>query len=227
MYKGIIFDIDGVVINTEGVHFEAFKEVLKSYDYSLDNRSYKKHFGGKTIRGGVLSLLNEVDLAISEPEDQFINSFIQKKIKTTIQHFKEDLEYYDDTISFIHTIKNGGMDLKNIGTLDNSPTIALATGLEKIMIDEVVKHHDLDNIFAVKVTADDYKRSKPHPEVYELAAKSMGLKPHELIGIEDSPSGVSSLNATGIFSVGITNSYSKEELSHANIVVPSLMELVK
>ena len=79
MIKGVIFDVDGVIVNTENTHFLAFREVLKRYKYDLNFNKYKEHFSGKSIRGGINSLLDEHPQLSANNKENFINDFIQKK----------------------------------------------------------------------------------------------------------------------------------------------------
>jgi len=224
--KGLIFDVDGVIINTENAHFLAFKKVLKKYGFNLSKESYKKHFSGRSIKGGILSLLEEVDLKHDSPLNDFVTQFSKEKIEATIGLFKKNLNFFKDTLKFINKILSGERELKKIGYLPKKPVFALSTGLESVLLNEVLKHYDLKNIFPITITAEQYTHSKPHPECYNLAVSQMKLLPEQVIGIEDSPSGILALNNAGIFSVGITTTHTKKDLKEANLVVKKLTNLL-
>ncbi|HUW22194.1 MAG TPA: HAD family phosphatase [Candidatus Bathyarchaeia archaeon] len=197
MIKGIIFDVDGVIIDTEEIHFKAFRKVLKAYGYHLTKSAYKRYFSGKSIKGGMLSLLSEVKVRFTSNPDDFI--------------FK---------------VSQGGIQLNKIGKLVAKPILACTTGLEKVLIKEVLKHHRLEDYFSVQITAEQYVQSKPHPECYRAALSRMKLKPDDAIGIEDTPSGIKALNRAKIFSLGLTTTHSKKDLVGAKMTVDSLMDLV-
>lgn len=66
--EGIIFDVDGVLIDTENVHFSAYKTVLKKYGFDLTLEGYKKWLSGKTIEGGVSLLVKDNNINLNLPE---------------------------------------------------------------------------------------------------------------------------------------------------------------
>jgi len=226
MIKGFIFDVDGVIINTENIHFLAYKDVFKNYDYDLTAEDYKKYFSGKSIKGGVLALISEVQLPDSENQTKFIQTISEQKISQTLKYFQQQVTYYPDTIKFIQALDQG-ITLDNIGQVQKQPILAMATGLEAAFFQYVLAKHNLKKLFSVLVTADDYEHSKPHPECYLQALKKMELTAEEVIGIEDSPSGIAALNKANIFSIGLTNTHTEEELNKAKIVTSSLLNLVK
>lgn len=219
--QGIIFDVDGVLIDTEDVHFSAYKIVLKKYDFDLTLEGYKKWLSGKTIEGGVSLLMKDNNIKLDLPKIR------KEKISSTKNIFHSQIKFYQDTLDFIYQITNGNKELKGLGKLSSGLVMALATGLEKTLIDEIFnKQPELKNIFKVVVTTEDYKHSKPNPECYLIAAEKMNIEPNNLIGIEDSPSGVTALNSANIFSIALTTTHAKDELKQANLIVDKLTTLV-
>jgi HAD superfamily hydrolase (TIGR01509 family) len=208
------------------VHHKAFNRVLSKYDYQLNLASYKKHFSGKSIKGGVLSLLSENKI-VDNADDDFITEFSKQKINETIHIFKANLAFYADTLDFIKKVSNGNVDIEGIGAVSNQPTLAMVTGLEKTLLDEVLKHHNLDELFTVFITPDRYTHSKPNPECYLKALSEMGLTYAECIGIEDAPSGIDALNSAGIYSIGLTTTHDQKELQGAKMLTSSLASLIE
>lgn len=219
--KGIIFDVDGVIINTEFIHFIAYQKVLKTYGFDLTFDGYKKNLSGKTVEGGISTIQKNTDISLD------ISEIKKEKIALTKKDFQSQLAFYKDSIDFIYKISKGGMRVRDIGIVSPDPTLAVATGLERTLIDEMfVKEHSLKNIFSVVTVAEDYKRGKPDPECYSSTAHKMGIDVDCLIGIEDSPSGIKALNQANIFSIGLTNTHTADELKNANIVTDSLINLL-
>lgn len=226
MIKGVIFDVDGVIINTENTHFQAFRTILKKHNYNLTYNKYKTHFSGRSIKGGLLSLLTETPIA--DPDDKkFQQDFANQKISSTVELFKKQVVFFDDALLFIKQLLIKNLSLKGIGKIQSQPKLAMVTGLENILMTEVLKYHNLKKIFSVVVSADEYNHSKPHPECYNIALQKMNISSNHAIGIEDSLSGVQALNRAGIFSIGLTNTHSAHELSEAKIVTASLTELIE
>lgn len=227
MIRGFVFDVDGVIINTENTHFLAYRDVFKEYGYELTLDDYMKHFSGKSIKGGVLSLLVEQSFFDSNDQERFIQEITQKKVSRTLEHFKKQVVYFDDTITFIKRIAQGNLTLKGIGEVAERPILAMATGLESAFFEYVLVPHNLEKLFPIIVTADKYTHSKPDPECYLMALKKMGLLAREVVGIEDSVSGVKALNNAGIFSVAVTNTNAAQDLNEAKVVTEALNELIE
>lgn len=226
MIKGLVFDVDGVVIDSEEIHYEAFKKVLYNHNYQLNFASYKKYFSGKSIKGGLLSLLSEIKI-VDNTDDDFINTLTKQKINETIHIFKTNLTFYADTLDFIKKVSKGNVDIERIGTVSNKPVLTMVTGLEKTLLEEVLKHHHLHELFSIFITPDIYTHSKPNPECYMKALSQMNLNPTECIGIEDTPSGIDALNNAGIYSVGLTTTHNQKELQDAKILTSSLSSLIR
>ena len=130
MIKGIIFDVDGVIINTENTHYVAYVKVFKVHGYQLTLDDYLKHFSGKSIRGGVLSLLTEHELEGSSNLEKFITEITEQKISQTLDQFKNKVVYFEDTLSFIQKLEKGNVFIKGVGKVLEKPILAMATGLE-------------------------------------------------------------------------------------------------
>ncbi len=225
MINGLVFDVDGVIIDSEKVHYIAFKKVLSKYNYRLNFASYKKYFSGKSIKGGFLSLLSENKI-VDNADDDIIKDFSKQKIDETIHIFKTNLTFYADTLDFIARVSEGNVEFEGIGSVRDKPVLAMVTGLEKTLLEEVLKHHNLRELFSVFVTPDMYTHSKPNPECYLKALSEMKLTSLECIGFEDTPSGVSALNNARIYSVGITTTHDQKELKDAKQLTTSLVSLI-
>ena len=218
--KGIIFDVDGVITKSENIHFNAYKEILKKYGFNLTEKDFVQWFLGKSIKGGVMSFLADNNLNID------VDAFIQQKINATVDIFAKNISFYQDTIDFINKVSKGNVELKGIGYLQPKPLLAMVTGLERVFLDILMKLNDFDTLFPFTVSATDYTHSKPHPECIKITLSKMGLNADEVIGIEDSPSGIQALNSAGVFSIGLTNTQKKNALSKASLIVDSLTSLL-
>jgi beta-phosphoglucomutase len=225
MIKAIVFDVDGVIINTEGIHFEAFKDVLIKYDYELSHENYLKHFSGKTILGGIKSLTDCEHVDFITPKEEFFQRIVKEKIAATIDQFRTNLTFFDSTLRFINKIRESNTKLKQL-SIESPLSFAYATGLERILMAEVLKHEYLNNFFTIHVPVEEYSRSKPDPDCYLTVLKKLNLNPSEVIGIEDSESGIKALNSAGIFSIGVTTTHKRDNISHAKMIVDSLEELI-
>jgi beta-phosphoglucomutase-like phosphatase (HAD superfamily) len=174
----------------------------------------------------VLSLLADESIGQGQSVDGFIQTITEEKIASTIEQFKDHVDFFEDTLLFLNKIREGNVALKGISEIGPHPILAITTGLETPLLNQILQYHDLSNIISVIVTAEQYTHSKPHPECYQMTLNRMGCSPDEIIGIEDAPSGIRALNAAGIRSIAVANTHEKSELHEAYITVDRLVDLI-
>ena len=216
-----------MIIDTENIHFLLYQKILSNYGYKLTHDSSKSHLSGRSLKGGLTSILPEIPLRKGLSDEELMDTLAQQKINLTVDHFQKQIVYFADTIEFIKKIAHGGRSVGNKGTMVDKPILAMATGLEQQLVDLVLNQHNLRQIFSVVVTAEQYTKSKPDPECYQIALQKMNLKAQDVIGVEDAPAGVQALNKAKIYSIGLTNTHSREELHEAAQIAEALTELIK
>jgi beta-phosphoglucomutase-like phosphatase (HAD superfamily) len=157
---------------------------LEQYKFNLTEEGFARWFLGKSIKGGITSFLIDNKLNID------IDTFIQQKIDATVDIFAKNINFYEDTINFIKTISKGNVELQGVGYIKEKPLLAMVTGLERVFLDILMKYHDFEKLFPITISATDYTKSKPDPECINITLFKMGIQSGEVIGIEDSPSGI-------------------------------------
>lgn len=192
MIKGIIFDLDGVVIESERKRFKDLKKVLKKYSYKLNKNDFKKLIGKKT--GFFL-------------EERFPE--MTKKTRDSI--IEERKSILKKTINEIKLIP-GILPLLNY-LKSKKYRIALVTGASSA--EKIIKEKKIRNFFDVLISGKDFKKSKPDPESYLLALKKMKLKPEEAVIIEDSLAGIEAAKNAKCKVFALQTYFSKKELSKA------------
>lgn len=209
--KGIVFDLDGVLIDTEGLQVKAWIEVLKDYGIFLPKLSEKEiiPFRGKSAKFIAEDLKKRYNLKAKEKElvkkrDEYILKIYQKRKIKLMPWTKEALEFF-------------GFYYK----------VALAsTGSKKEVLFKL-KKSGFKKYFQVIVTRDDVKKGKPAPDIYLKAAKKLKLKPQNCLAIEDTQYGVESAKSAGLFCFAVLNEYSKkQDFSKADKVFNNLKEVV-
>lgn len=203
MYQAILFDMDGVIINSEPLHVAAFQAVLGQYGLALSEDDYKHYFAGKTDESGFRDYLDFINLTVD------LQVIMQEKAEEYVRLAVKKLAGYP-----------GVADL--IQQLSQKTQLALVTGSSKVEADTALAALDITDCFAVIVSADDVVNGKPEPEGYLQAVARLGVDPSQCVIIEDSPSGIRAAKAAGIQSIGVTNTHSAEELRGADVVVRSL-----
>ena len=202
-YKAILFDMDGVIVDTEPLHVAAFQASLKHYGHDLSEKDYKQHFAGKTDEDGFkqyFAFINEeIDLLV----------IMDEKAKAYLKLAADQLVPYPGIIELIRTVSQ-------------HVPIALVTGSLRIEAEAVLNEFGITNCFTAVISANDVQHGKPDPEGYLKGAQAVGVDPADCIVIEDSPSGIEAARAAGIRCVAVTTTHAPDELGKATHVVEQL-----
>ena len=210
--KGILFDMDGTVISSEG----------------LFEKAQKKYLGEKNIIVNSEELHGLKGLSYKDFYPQFIKKFkikeeiglIREKIRKHLYKLMEtDLEYIKGFKSFY----------KNV-IKDNNIKIALVTNTTRKSYQKIQSIVNINKYFNYTITVSETKKPKPNPDPYLQAMKKLKLKPQSIMIIEDSKTGLLSALKTKSKVVGITTTTSKREIKKLNEnieIVDSYLELEK
>lgn len=209
MIQTVIFDMDGVIVDTEPVHRYAYYKQFEELNIEVTEAMYTS-FTGFSTRNTFQTLKEQFQLT-HEVED-----LIQRKRSIFNDAFdtKEDLELLEGVRTLIEDLHQNGIQL------------ILASSASKVTIDRVFTRFGLHYFFTHIVSGEDFPKSKPHPAIFEHAA-SLSLAPKEnCIVIEDSTNGVKAAKAAGIYCVGYISEHSKDQhLDEADLVINHFKEL--
>ncbi|MGM5483477.1 MAG: HAD family hydrolase [Nanobdellota archaeon] len=201
--KAIIFDMDGVIANSMPLHESIYSELLKPYGISINSKDFRDNYAGKPIKDIFYELIKDKKKA-----EEFAN------IKS-----KKVIERIDEVIPV-----KGVVSL--IKKYSDYP-LAVASGSEKMIVDEILKHLGVYNNFDAIVSSSDVKKGKPDPEIYLKAADILNINPKDCIVIEDAYNGVLAAKRAGMKCVGLVEDDVPENHENfpADIIVKSLKEL--
>lgn len=203
-YRAVLFDMDGVIVDSEPLHVAAFQATLKGYGRDLTHEQYKQHFAGRTDEAGFSQYFDFIGETVDMPV------IMDKKAMAYLELAAAQLVAYPGVIEFIRDLS------------ERETPLALVTGSLRAEAEATLKAFGLAHLFSVVITAEDIAHSKPNPEGYLKGAKALNTDPADCIVIEDAPSGVSAAKAAGMRCVAVTNTHSKEELREATLVVNQL-----
>ena len=209
MIQTVIFDMDGVIVDTEPVHRYAYFKQFEELNIEVTEAMYTS-FTGFSTRNTFQTLKEHFQL------EHEIEDLIQRKRSIFNDAFdtKEDLELLEGVRTLIEDLHQNGIQL------------ILASSASKVTIDRVFTRFGLHDYFTHIVSGEDFPKSKPHPAIFEHAA-SLSIAPKEnCIVIEDSTNGVKAAKAAGIFCVGYVSAHSKDQnLDAADCIINHFNEL--
>lgn len=215
MIRAVVFDFDGVIANSEPLHFRAFRDVLADRGIPLSERDYYDRYLGFDDVGAFEAI--GADRAITLTSEE-VEALVATKARRM-----EALER-DGSVLF------PGARAAITRMAGTWPT-AIASGAIRAEILRVLEHEQLTRFFRVVVGAEDTPRSKPAPDPYlhavALLSGTIGapLEPSECVAIEDSHWGLQSAHAAGLYAIGIAHTYAAEALVDADVVIDHLDRL--
>lgn len=195
MLKAVIFDFDGTIVDSEKKRFEDLKAVLKERDLELNNKEFH-HMEGETT----LQFLKEDFPTLSEQERKAISEARRERERKTLHH-----------IPLIPGVKELWTWLKQ-----NNITIAIATGSVRELVENILNHHQLQNVPDLIVPGEEMTVSKPDPQIYQLTLDKLNISPKEAIVIEDALTGITAAKAAGCKAYGVCTYVPPEAFTEAD-----------
>ena len=209
MLKAIIFDMDGVIVNSEPLHRKAYFDMFEEFNLDVSNGLYES-FTGKSTSAICKELCEIFDLSISHEKLMFS----KRKYFKTIFDNDPEFQMIDGALSLI----------KNY--FYHNLTLILASSASMTNINRIFKKFDLDKFFKAKISGADLKESKPNPEIFIKAAKLSGFNKNECIVIEDSTNGIKASKSAGIYCIGFNSPNSKNQsYNKADLVVSNFSDI--
>ena len=213
MLNAVLFDFDGIIVDSEPMHFRAFQAVLEPLGKGFPWEEYCETYIGFDDR------------------DAFREAFKAQGEKICSRDLKkliaEKAELFQQLVNSGEAKPLPGA-IELIESIPVRLPIALCSGALRQDIDPIIGNLGIANAFNVIVTAEDTKKSKPDPAPYRLTCERLGLKdPSTAIAIEDTPLGIISAKSAGLKVLAVTNSYDREYLFEADAVTDSLENITR
>jgi beta-phosphoglucomutase len=204
-FGGAIFDLDGVIVNTVPLHFQAWKRMFSEYGKDFTFRDYKHKVDGIPRLDGARAILTDLD------KDALEKAATRKQEYYLEQVDKGQIEVYHSTVDLIKELKENGLKIAAASSSRNCRYI-----LEKT---------HLTGLFDAVIGGGDFKKGKPEPEIFLLAASKLGLTPDEVVVFEDAKLGVEAAKNGRMRCIGVAREGKDELLEKADIIVSDLNEV--
>ena len=186
MTKGVIFDLDGVIVDTAPFHYLAWKETADKLGIQIDEE-FNESLKGIDRYNSLQKILEFGNVALEEEEKERLMKEKNDRYLELLEKLNEE-SILPGIESFISELKKNGYKLALASASKNAPLILKKTGL----------YEYFDNI-----AEPGSVRAKPFPDIFLKGAELLGLEVSECVGIEDSYAGIQAINDADIFSIGI------------------------
>lgn len=218
MLRAIIFDFNGVILNDEPLHYRSMHDTLGELGITLSEEDYWGKYLPLDDVSCLEAICNDRAFQLAAEQRQFV---LARKVELYRQLLQDQYPLFPGAPQFVRS------------AAEKYP-LALASGARRDEIERTLDKTGLHSCFRVIVSAEDFAHGKPHPESFLLAlselnaslnGQSSPILPAECLVIEDSMGGVQGARAAGMMCMAVTNTYPREKLLAANLIVTSLQEV--
>jgi HAD superfamily hydrolase (TIGR01509 family) len=195
MLKAVLFDMDGVIIDSEPLHKKAYQAMFNQIGIKVSPDMYQSFTGQSTI-----SICRFLCQEFNLPETP---ETLMKSKRAFFKHLfanDPDLHLIDGVLDLIQDYQRNGL------------TLVLASSASMTTINNVFTRFDLDQYFQAKLSGADLKASKPHPEIFINAAAASGHHRSECFVIEDSTNGIKAAKAANVYCVAFKSPHSLNQV---------------
>lgn len=204
--RAVIWDMDGIIIDSAPYHLKAWQEVFAKRGLNFTDDDFHSSFGMRndTIIGGFLG---------EGASDEEIAAIGQEKEASFRLKIRQNPRPLPGVVTLMAALAERGLKM------------AIASSAPRENIELVINTLGIARYFTVIISEKDVTRGKPEPDGYLLAAKRLGVKPENCLVIEDAIVGVTAARRAGMHCLAVTNSHPRDSLSDADLVVDSLEEI--
>lgn len=202
--KAVIWDMDGVMVDTAPYHLVAWQEVFRKKNIDFTEEDFRHTFGQRN--DAIITSVLGAEVAWSELEA--ISCEKEIGFRRRIKHKVEPLP---GVMELVASLREHGFRM------------ALASSAPVANIRLIIQGLNLDDYFQAVISGEDVTEGKPSPQVFLLAASRLGVEPGHCVVIEDAVAGVSAARRAGMRCLAVTNTHPRASLKEADLVVDSLI----
>lgn len=204
--KAVIWDMDGVIVDTVTYHSHAWQHILQQRGVSITEEEYKGFFGQRNdtiIRSKIGDDISDEEMdKIAIEKEEYYHKLIEGK-----------LQPLPGAVELIKALSAHGFSM------------AIASSAPKTTIELLLKDLDVWQYFAVDVAGREVAEGKPSPQIYLLAAEKLGADPQDCIVIEDALAGITGAKKANMKCLAVATTHPHEKLIEADLVVNTLEEV--
>lgn len=206
MFKGIVFDMDGVLINSEYFYFNRRRAFLKEKGIIPSTENFHDYVG--------------------QTNKEIWNQMVKNDSTLRVQ-LQEEYSHYSQvhSLSYREALNKGVIDtieeLKERGY-----KVAIASSSEKLIIEKMIDECELTSYIDYYISGEECQKSKPNPEIYTKAVKGLSLRKKECLAVEDSPLGIQSATSSGLFTLALRQKEIYLDQSKADAVIANIHQML-
>lgn len=209
MFKAVLFDMDGVIVDTEPLHHKAYHQMFNDVNIEVSDTLYAS-FTGQSTFAICEQLVSHFNLPLSP---YTLVEIKRDRFKVLFDNDKS-LALLDGVLDLIKDYHSNGMAL------------ILASSASMDNINRIFERFDLNQYFKAKISGADLKASKPNPEIFIKASELSKHKPEDCFVIEDSTNGISAAKSANLFCIAFKSPHSEgQDYSKADVIVNHFSEI--
>jgi beta-phosphoglucomutase len=215
--EAVIFDFDGVIADTEPLHFRSFLEVMGAAGFPCTWEEYVRDFIGFDDRDLFRAAHAKLGLPLRDAD---LQRLVDAKAEAFIALTREGVPAYEGVPEVVHAAAK------------RFP-VAICSGALRSDIEPILAQLNLSEVLSVRVTAEDVPVSKPDPTCYRLAVQRLSaaigrpLPAGGCLAIEDTPTGIKSARDAGLQVWAVTHTHHTQHLLEANRIFLSMLEVIR
>ena len=207
MIKAIVFDFDGVILDTETPDYTTWETIFNAYGAHLDRAAWSRLIGGAESFDVVQHLQDLTGLLFDRQK-------LTRGRRAEYLREVEDSPVLDGVVEYIEA------------AADLELGLAVASSSDGEWVRGHLERRALARYFSVVKTRDDVAHAKPEPDLFLSAVEALGVRPEDAVAIEDSPNGIASAKRAGLFCVAVPNQMTRDlALDRADLRLESLADM--
>jgi len=206
MKYAFLFDMDGVIVDSNPYHKIALIQFCKEHGYNLSEQELREKIYGRTNRDWIMNIFGNIG-------DEKIRLYTEEKEALYRKLYDKDIKLVNGLMEFLEKAEKAGIPR------------AVATSAPRANVDFSLSKTNTERFFPTILDDSFVSKGKPDPKIYLKSAAAVGYKPENCIVFEDSLSGVAAGKAAGCKVVGITTTHTPEELSQTDFIIEDFQNL--